>query len=54
MEKSKTSAKGAGKQQQPGQHQQRPGSEQARSGSHIQKGESEKIQQPKQQPKVKK
>lgn len=52
MEKSKTSQKGAGKQQQ--QQQQRPGTEQSRSGTHIQKGESEKIQQPKQQQKVKK
>lgn len=52
MEKSKTAQKGAGKQQQ--QQQQRPGTEQVRSGAHIQKGESEKIQQPKQQQKVKK
>lgn len=51
MEKSKTSPKGAGKQQQ---QQQRAGTEQSRSGTHIQKGESEKIQQPKQQQKVKK
>jgi hypothetical protein len=54
MEKSKTSQKGAGKQQQQQQQQQRPGTEQVRSGSHIQKGESEKIQQPKHQQKVKK
>jgi len=50
MEKSKTPQKGAAKQQQ---QQQRPGTEQVRSGAHIQK-ETEKIQQPKQQQKVKK
>jgi hypothetical protein len=51
MEKSKTPQKGAGKQQQ---QRQRPGTEQVRSGAHIQKGEHEKIQQPKHQTKVKK
>ena len=40
MEKGKTGQKGAGKQ--------RPGTEQVRSGTNIQKGESEKIQAPKQ------
>jgi hypothetical protein len=45
----KKTQKGAGKQQQSQQQQQRPGTEQVRSGTHIQKGESEKIQQPKPQ-----
>jgi hypothetical protein len=42
MEKSKSSPKGAGKQQ-------RPGSEQTRSSTNIQKGQEEQIQQPRKQ-----
>ena len=40
MEKGKPGQKGAGKP--------RPGTEQVRSGTHIQKGESERMQVPKQ------